>query len=425
MSTGVRILAHPAGSAADLLDHMRRTLADRPFDPSAMFIGPDETRRSPARSVRLRLSVLLRTYRGDYHTDSFELDRLVEQIRQGDEHIWFWGAPDQVAAARAELGRPADAPLPDLALGTVTVLSAEHEFGPGHGELCRSGSMDRTVGAVAAILHRMVGYHSGEDRGVHDRYHTLLLAARNRATVPSVRGGEAVQHIHCAHVRSRYWGIAPFYVMQGGVLECTELRESYRDPDDLRRALPATEPWWFADPDDAAFATALTRLNLGIAVGTRAASPPGRCSRTLSTLIAPRNADLVPTNHATVRTARPDEKGDDVLPFPDAVEAAESLGACTVAVQLPLDDPGRAADQALLAERGYVLTAVSPPKRSWQTVAGVRSEIATGPAGLWCRIRPGLTLVTPHYLERTGLGQEEAAVLDQLRRRLSALRSSS
>ncbi|NBH08574.1 hypothetical protein [Amycolatopsis sp. SID8362] len=421
MNADARVLAYPVTSVAELLGRMRRTLASRPFDPATMFLDPDETRRFPSRSAQLRLSVLLRTYRGDYHTDSFEFGRLGEQIRRGDEHIWFWGAPGQIAAARAELHKPDVAELPDLALGTVTVLSAEHEFGPGHGELCRSGSMDATVGAVAAILHRMIGYHSGTDRGVHDRYHTLLLAARNRKTVPPVRGGEAVQHIHCTHVRSQHWGIVPFYVMQGGVLECTELREAHRDPDVVRRAVPASTPWWFADADDAAFAEALTRLNLAAPAGVRVARSRARPSPARSTVIAPQSTELIAANHVTVR---PERAGDaDALPFPDAVRAAESLGCCTVAVRLPLDDPDRTADQNWLAQAGFTLTAISPPKRSWQTVAGTKRDLTTPPTGIWCRIRPDLHLAPPHYLNRPGADEDEAAVLDHLRRRISTLRA--
>ncbi|WP_194838855.1 hypothetical protein [Nocardia sp. XZ_19_369] len=386
-----------------------------------MFIDPGESRQFPDRSAQLRLSVLLRTYQGDYHTDSFELDRLVKQIRRGDEHIWFWGAPDQVSTARAELRRHRGAAIPDLALGTVTVLSAEHEFGPGHGELCRSGSVDRNVGAVAAILHRMVGYHSGADREVHDRYHTLLLAARNRATVPPVRGGEAVQHIHCTHVQSRYWGIVPFYVMQGGVLECTELRESNRDPSELGAALSTSGTWWFADPDDAAFAEALTRLNVAAGIDTQVCVSRTQPSDTKSLLIAPPRAELMPTNHTTVRAARVDESDAPVRPFPEAIRAAESLGSCTVAAQLPLDDPARTADQAWLARRGYTLTAISPPKRSWQVVADVRHETVSSPTGVWCRVRRGLSVVPPYYLDRADLDPDETTLLEQLRSRLAAI----
>jgi len=414
-----RVLAHPADTRSNLLTHLRRTLEGRAFDASTMFIDPAETRRFPGRSVQLRLSVLLRTYRGEYPGDTFEFDRLAERIRRGDEHIWFWGAPDQIAAARTDLRRPDSTPVPDLALGTVTVLSAEDQFGPGHGELCRSGSMDRTVGAVAAIVHRMLGYHSGADRGVHDRFHTLLLTARNRASAPSVRGGEAVQHIHCAHVRSRYWGITPFYLMQGGVVECMELRESNRDPADLRRALTAGGPWWFADRDDAAFAEALTRLNTGEPVSVRTGGGTGPTD-TRSTVTAPRDAKLVPTNHVIVRPAHADETGGS--PFQDAVREAESLGGCTVVVHLPLDTPERTADQEWIARRGYTLTAISPPKRSWQVVAGTRRDTVTGPTGVWCAIRGDLPVAPPHYVDRTDLDADEMAVLEHLRRRLSALR---
>jgi hypothetical protein len=412
-----RILARPAGSAADLLAGMRTRLDGRGFDPERMFIQPLETQRFAERAVQLRLSVLLRTYAGQYYTDSFEQARLVEQIRRGDEHIWFWGDPEQIALARAELARPADAPVAELALGTVTVLSAEQEFGPGHGELCRSGSVDRSIGAVPAILHRMIGYHSGADRAVHDRYHTLLLAARNRPSSAGVRGGEAVQHIHCQHVRSRFWGIVPFYVMQGDVIECTELRESNRDPADVRRALHDSPPWWFADPRDADYAEALCRLNFGFVPSLRLLAGRAAPADSGMRVILPPSKALLATNHATVRP----DAGNGSLGLAAAVASAESADPCCVAVHLALDEPRRAADQAWLADRGYVLTAVSAPKLSWQRVQGQLRPVRISATGIWCRTRAGFPVIGPHYLRRDGADPAEQAVLEQLRSRLALL----
>lgn len=414
-----RTLARPAGPVDEVVDALRTALYSRgfEFDPNRMLITPAETRRSAARALRLRLSILLQTYAGDYNTDSFDMDRLAHQIERGDEHIWFWGLPDQIARARTELAAAPDDPVPNLALGTVTVLSAEDEFGPGHGELCRSASVDRSATAVPAIARRMIDYHTGADRVVHERYHTLLLAARNRATDSSVRGGEAVQHIHCHHVRSRYWGIVPFYVMQGGVLECTELRESYRDPDEARRAVAEDPPWWFAAKQDAEFARALCRLNYGSPGPVTGALAPEQGDPTTEMAVRiPPSPALVPTNHATVRA----EPGG--LPLAKAVQLAEDSGVCCVAVHVALAEPDRLADQVWLANRGYMLTALSPPKRTWQRSAGQPARpISVGATGIWCRTRPDLPVVGPYYLHCPGADDDEEAVLVQLRSRLAAL----
>ncbi|GEM_PF-6725666 len=413
-----RALARPVQSPETLVAAMRANLAARDFDPDTMFIDHTFARQHAQQAVRLRLSVLLRTYRGDYHTDSYDEDRLVAQVRRRDEFIWFWGSPDQVIAARTALTAPANEPLPELDVGTVTVLSAEEEFGPGHGELCRSGSMDRTVGAIAAILHRMIGYHDGRDQALHRRFHTLLLAARNRATTASVRGGEAVQHIHCQHVRSRFWGVLPFYVMQGGVLECTELRESYRDPQDVRRAAAAQGPWYFYDPADATFAESLWQLSMSAPLLTRVIPGSEGTTATRAGLLRPADPAVASSNHVTVREVRPGSRG---LSWSDAVLQAETTGACSVAVHLPLTDAARVPDQRWLAERGYAMVAISPPKHSWQVGGESRSPVNTGATGIWCRPRADLKVVGPHYLRRADLDDVETAVLTALRPRLESI----
>jgi len=415
---GGRTLAVPALSGRDLVSSIRGELAARAFDARVMLIEPAESRLYPERALRLRLSVLMRTYGDDYHTDSFDLARLTAQVRDGDEAIWFWGSPTEIERARAQLRLPPGAPAADLPIGTVTVLSAETEFGPGHGELCRSGSMDRSTGAVAAILHRMAGYHSGADAPVHDRYHTLLLAARNRASAPSIRGGEAVQHIHCHYVQSRFWGLVPFYVMRGGVIECTELRESNRDPDDVRSALAAPVPWLFADPRDGEYARALCRLNFGTpaSIATLAVK---RVSPVPTRLLMPPHPSLFPANHATVKPATTAAPG--LAGFPEAVRQAEDSGVCCVAVHLRLDDPQQVNNQAWLAGRGYVLTAVSPPKRTWQLRGGQRELISAAAIGIWCRARPDLPVVAPYYLQHDGADEAERAVLSHLRDRFGEL----
>ena len=229
------------------------------FEPAANIIHPNETRKHARAAVLVRLDVLRRVYCDDYHTNSYAIDVLAERVSRGDELIWFWGSAAEIAALRAYLAG-GTAPVPAFAVGTVSVLPAEGIAGPGTGELCRSGSMDRVLGVRGPGVERIVDFMSGADWG--RSYDSLFLTARNRASAPGVRGGEAVHRLHVHHVRSSFWGFAPWYVMQGGCVELLDLRECYRDPDDVARALAASEGWWLAEQDDADFVTSFSQSEL-------------------------------------------------------------------------------------------------------------------------------------------------------------------
>ena len=244
--------------------------------------------------------------------------------------------------------------------------------------------------------------------------------------------GEALDDIGAQHVRLRLVffaqgehdagegqiaGAAKQDAMRGGVIECTELRESNRDPDDVRRALADPAPWWFADPRDAEYAQALCRLNFGRSAAT--ATGAGQAVSSAARLLMPSHPSLIPANHATVLPVTAAAPG--LASFPAAVREAEESGVCCVAVRLRLDDPQHAGDQVWLAARGYILTAVSPPKRTWQLRSGRREPVSAGAVGVWCRARPGLPVVPPHYLQRDGADDAERAVLSHLRERCGRL----
>ncbi|CCH71003.1 hypothetical protein BN10_740015 [Phycicoccus elongatus Lp2] len=383
------------------------------FDPARNAISPTETSAAAEVAIMARMSVLLRVYSDDYHTDSFDIERLAAQMRAGTESIWFWGEAEQIGRLRNALTDP-PYPLPSFDVGTVTVLSAEGEFGPGHGELCRSGSTDPGLGATAPILSRSLQYHLGEETYPHDRYHTLVLAARNRASTDKIRGGEALQRIHSRYVQSRFWGYVPFYVMQGGVLEQTELRESNRDPLDVVRALRDQPVWHFADDREARFAASLVELNFGfpqpvtVDDGSETAdSWPGF----VSTL--PPSPALVPNNHASLRIAAEGGASLDAT-----VAEAIASGVCCVAVRLPLSDPFTSGVQRWLRAHGFNLSAVCPPKDTWYADP-LRHDVQTPAYGIWVRPRPGLVVIPPHYAQRLGAIPAESEVLRYHREVLS------
>ncbi|WP_371483356.1 hypothetical protein [Kitasatospora sp. NBC_00315] len=408
------LLCLPDEGADGLIAHLRTALSRMPeFDPALNTVTPQESAASAAAAVETRMRVLLNTYRGDYRTDSFAVERLAEQVREYREQIWFWGGSPEIARLRDALR---DGRLPTdwhPSLGTVTVLNAEAEFGPGHGELCRSGSTSAEFGAKAPIMWRTLGYLDGRERSLRDAFHSLVLTPRNRPSTGTVRGGEAIHRIHTHHVRSRFWGYAPWYVMQGGVLELTEFRESNRDPQDVRAALGSTDTWHFADGAEAEFAAALCRISFDVEIPVRV-GPTGAARNLRSRLTVPPSADLERDNHGTVSL-----DDDGPLSFDDALERLDRLSVCCAVAHVPLTDPAAVHAQSLLRERGFRLTAVLPPKHTWIVRDGLRQDVATRPTGIWSRPRPDLPVVAPYYTRLSPGSRAERTVLAYLRDRLT------
>lgn len=396
------VLARMHTTTADLIVDLEQTARASGFDAEGQMIGPLETAAAPDVAADIRLRVLLETYQGDYHTDSFDFARVAGRICAGDESIWFWGGADEIDRVRAALrdGR-LDGPLPEV--GTVSVLSAEEEFGPGHGELCRSASLDRTIGGKGFMVWRTLQYVSGREPTLSNRYHTLVLAARNRASAPGVRGGEALHRLHTAYVRSLFWGVVPYYVMQGGVLEQTELRESNRNPDVVAAALDV--PWCFAEERDAAFARALSMVNLGRSPVTNVSSAASSGVAPMMRLLQPPSEDLVGNNHITLVA---DDRGERPA---DLVARCEALEPCCIAVKVSLEDAPHVALQRWLNEQGFRMSAVVPPK----LVPSTGSVDRHTASAIWTKPRADLAVEPPHYLDHPDPTPPERIVLDHLR----------
>lgn len=412
-----RLLAEPFQDREALVAGIATDLAGLAgFDPAANLIPPAESTRYAEASVRVRQAVLVRVYGEEYPADAYATERLARRIRAGEEAIWFWGSGPAITGLRSELTDPSRT-VPELPLGTVTVITVEDEYGPGHGELCRSGSTDRQLGAKGPILARTLAYHRGDETHPHERYHTLVLTSRARATAPGVRGGEAVQRIHRRYVRSRFWGYLPYYVMPGGVLEQMELRECNRDPSDVARALGSGRQWWFADEADARFASALAEVNMGWSPPVAVRNPPpGAEPPHRYRLLCPDATDLASVNHIT---ARPVDTGQPGLTLPEAAAGGLATGACCCAVQVALDEPDAPVAQRWLSGAGFTLGAVCPPKDSWFVYDGERRRVQCAPYGIWIRPRDDLAVAPPFYQDWSATDAAEATILDHLRSRLS------
>ncbi|MFD7813043.1 hypothetical protein ACFV6E_08885 [Streptomyces sp. NPDC059785] len=349
----------------------------------------------------------MRCYNGDYHTDVFEEERLAARIASGAERVLFWGPPDDVARA-AELfrtdGCPDDAVLDGLSLGTHTTLPGGELYGPGHIEVARTGSTQSdSAGAAAAIMWDLGRVLAGARPG--ETFHTISCVPRNRPSAPGIPGGAAIHRLHTRAIGSRHWGIAPFYVMAGGVLEVLDYRELSLDDEAVPGGFASGGPVYVSDAASADLVTGLCELNgFSVDVRTRTAAPLA-----LKQPQAPRSSAATSSPHGP-RAVHVDVED----PLPALADAAVGRGeACTVAV-CDLSDERSVAAQKTLLGQGFRLTYISPPK------AVARQDGATAPQrvplrGGFCRIRTGAPPIPPYYLERGPLSDAEKNLASQYR----------
>lgn len=410
------VICLPFLGAEARLRHMETQLGDLiQQDPDTHGVGVEEAARHPEPALQMRISILSRTYRGDYHTDSFDLPRLTEQVQAGDELIWFWGGASEIARFRRFLRDPAAGEVPPLALGTSTLLPAEAEYGGGYAESCRNGSMDADFGGRLPYIWATYQYITGARSAQHRRYHTIIGTARNRASSAEVRGGEPVHLLASQLLHYRFWGYVPYYVMQGGVLEQLDLVECNRDQLDVLRALRKSPPWLFRRAEEADFASALVEMNFGMRAPVAVDLALAGTGRMRYRLLIPTDPDLVAANHVVVR---PVTSGDG-LTIKDAVAQAIASEACCAAVHVDLTDPRSLAVQDVLARQGFVFSALVPPKETWFERDDVRHQVDSNVVGLWVRPRPGLSVEQPYYRNRSSTSQAETRVLDYLRTQLN------
>jgi hypothetical protein len=375
-------LGKPLESTAARAERWRALLAPFARELPRAMLSAEVARADPAVAVRARLRVLLEVYDGDYHTDAHDVARLAEDVEQGREHIFFWGAPAAVAQLRRLLGGAAlvGAPSEDAALdlGTATLIDVSAIFGAGVLELTRTGSTSRSMGALAPNLTLLTDLFDQAPHAPQPLAHTVIATPRNRNSDAALRGGAAIQRMHARDLRSAFLGLAPWYEMQRGQIEVLDYRELYRDPSAVRRLIHAAAAPWLADPVDAAYARALIRLTFEDAPQGRDAAAAGPASFHIHG--AP---DAARARHQPLFIA----PGGD-LALERAIATAQRRDPACIVVRLPLSRASGAAQRALAAA-GFLFSALEAPRPQ----AGARTWI-----GQWCHVRPGAKLAAPYYV---------------------------
>ncbi len=407
------VIGQPLFSTAEQYSWWLERLAVLDFDPQVNFIAPAAVRANPRTAIRARLAILLATYRGDYHTDSFDIERLCRRVERGEEAIAFWGDFECVHRLRSwlvgESPDPSDGDLAELELGTATLLDVGEEIGVGHRELCRGGSTCHSVSAIGAIISSVL--RPEKVLATRQDFHTVISVVRNRQSKPGLAGGAAVHRLYTRELRSSFWGYAPWYVMQGGALELLDYREIYRDSDEVRSAILATPALYVANAGEASFVVDLLELNLGAlalapAVTSVADANPAEGWR----LVSHPQGELLAHNHVT---AIPVSEGG--LPLEDLLALPSVRDAACVAARLPLS-PDHISDQLRLGRHGFFLTAVSPPKQAAPDAVFF---------GFWSRPRRDLTLAEPYYLDSRLLDPVEKRIVEHIERELHTWSNSS
>lgn len=409
------IFCYQTTSADELMSLLRQTLESLPFDCTSNVIEPAESVTDSEYSLSQRANILLRVYRQDYHTDSFDFERLARRMHTYDECIWFWGSEEQVA--RYRLNNKAQNKVEDLALGTVSLLNGETEFGIGVGELCRSGSMDFEIGGKAYMLNRQLRYMSEPSSVLSEKYHAKVLVPRNCTTTDEIRGGEAVHTLHKKYLRSMFWGFAPWYVMQGGRLEMLDFRQCNRDPDDVVKGIESAKPWLFSNNAEADFAAAMCRMNIGFSpeMEILESDLKGSCEL-LGELHLPEDKETERQNHGILIVS----SEGNVLAKDGLISLNQSNTCCKI-VRLELDNPQHHALQTTLHELGYQLTSILPAKHTSIVRDGAYLPLQIPAYGFWSLPNKSFVTAFPYYARHSSNNEDEKIVLDYLNERLCNL----
>ncbi|HVV69159.1 MAG TPA: hypothetical protein VG895_00315 [Patescibacteria group bacterium] len=413
------LLCYPYENKEKSISRLSEKLKEYPdFCHKKNYISSIESKSAALQALDVRLNILKSVYQNDYHTDCFDYQRLAQRIHEDDEHIWFWGDQIEITKLRNYFKEKNAFILP--LLGTVTAISAFDEFSLGTAELCRAGSSARNFKGSPAIIYRVLQFLTKAETYLYDRYHTFILVPRTRFSTENVRGGEAVKKIHTEFIRSRFWGYAPWYVMQGGMLEFLEFREINRDTNDVVKAIMQEIPWYIANLAEADYVKTLCLLNFQYAptIITSAKPPKINFHKVSASMQASTDTKLRAFNHETL-ICHSDNNQDLPKSSISSFDTLFSLllendSACKV-VRLNLLDHSHLSIQEFLYEHGFRLLNISPPKLSWVIHNGQKKIIEQPPYGFWSMPSKNFPLAPPYYINNKTIDNLELNILNYIK----------
>ncbi len=329
------------------------------------FATPEAVKGAAHAYAAIIARIVAQCYGPDYPAPTRDSRYLVAALEKGAQTSCVW--------SMNEAGRQADQ------FGTLSLYDADFPFGPGIGELGKSGSASDGSAkyGFALFLQHWLDMAAS-------RYRSFFCTSRNcgsrAARQGRVRGGGAVRYLVSKVMKMTQWGYAPWYLMPDSGAGSYEMLDFFvRLPSPLHDE-PAVaglgDIHVFSDSTEV-FIRQVFIDNWGAA--PRLERPAGGCA-------------AVPAGWALLDEDYQQEKnpaklvvspgGDD---FHRALHRLEQLECSTLTVILPLTEACLGA-QRTLEDRGYTFCAVYPPLDAQGTAQG-----------MWCRLNTGRPLILPKY----------------------------
>ncbi|MGA4212751.1 hypothetical protein ACI2UO_12855 [Ralstonia nicotianae] len=339
--------------------------ADATVPEDFQFASPEAVRAAAHEHAAIIARIVAQCYGPDYPAPTQDSRYLVAALEQGAQTSCVW--------SMNEAGRQAHQ------FGTLSLYDAGFPFGPGIGELGKSGSASDGSAKYGFALFLQHWRASAVAR-----YRSFFCTSRNcssrAARQGRVRGGGAVRYLVSKVMRMTQWGYAPWYLMPDAGAGSYELLDFFvRLPGALHDAPTVAglrDIHVFSDGTEA-FVRQVFIDNWGAAPRLR--RPVGGCAEVPAGW-AVLDEDYQPEKNPAKLVVGPG--GED---FHRALHRLEQLECCTLTVILPLTEAYLGAQRTLEAG-GYSFCAVYPPLDAQGTAQG-----------MWCRLNTGRPLILPKY----------------------------
>lgn len=329
------------------------------------FVSPEEVGRHAEKYATIIAGIVNECYGSEYPAPTRDSGYLVSALNSRSQLSTVWSLNQESRNANQ--------------YGTLSFYDAGFPFGPGIGELGKSGSPS-DGGAKYGFSLFEKHWRAAHKAGL--KYQSFFCTSRNCGSRPArdgrVRAGAAVRYLVARVMRMTQWGYAPWYLMPDTGSGSYELLDFFvRLPD--------------AMDDHASIASATVHVHGADAarfVENIFTNNWGRCPR-----IADRHDAAAPPAGWTVLDEDYQQQknpaklivGPGTDTFDAAFERLERIASSTSVVILPLTQAYLPA-QAAIEAKGYTFCAVYPPSAKSSPVQG-----------MWCRLNSSNPIILPKY----------------------------
>ncbi len=359
------------------------------------------TRKNPALTCKLRKAAILEGYRGDYKAAELDNEVVIRRVSKGKERVYFWGKAQKISELRSIFsGNKRTSLSSKKEIGTTTLLVGSCLARKGYAEIGRLANGWASNGPFEVTAMAIREAFAAWDP---QRLHTVIALPRNRPGGPRAVAGVPAQRMHLAEIRSNFWGIAPWYVLQENKIELLDYREVSRSPSLVKEGISSGGPVYVADPGDRAYVRNLFKLNglAGPAIVVRRGGNDEKIGWNCPARVGTNVLYLTcPSQDGTGMNLENIERSHLKMKEPVAI------------VEVPMEDEKSLKFQRVLKARGYLLTCVSPPK----AIPFGRKKNRDGLTGYWYKNLATLKTAAPYYFSVRELSSLERSIIQRLKK---------